>query len=244
MQTRYEDVKLEWRGQARSRKFKVRAAAAVAWLRPGSGKQRNSTSTAQPDSPPDLDLAIQRNRARLPRDENGELFLGRAWLRAPYHALRTLGADAELYIRFVQEGILACLLATLVLVPAMFFNMGLFPPIDFEEDYGRLAADGFVTGTEPDDTWTHLGRWGGPHDCSMGEDAPLTCVDRGSNAGPSRIALPRMAALTVRGPRYTGGGGRAATASCWARRTYRGCTWSPMRLPSQSSSDSSAACSG
>jgi len=67
--------------------------------------------------------------------------------------------------------------------------------IDYKADYGPYEKMGMVSGTSPSSTWTVEGRWGGPHDCPLGEGAPLTWGRPGGNG--ELLGAPHLSWLHV-----------------------------------------------
>ena len=127
-----------------------------------------------------LSLALERAHARLPKDSFGEPYK-RCGLFEPYSTIRTLGTDAFFYIRCLQEGFLATLLAMFCSMPQMMFNMGmLHPPPDIEAEYRTFFERGLITGLTKEDTWTANASWS--ETCPLGDGAPLFWGRPGGNA--------------------------------------------------------------
>ena len=129
-----------------------------------------------------IDLAKHRAVQRLPKDTMGNRYSWKVGLLQPYATIRTLGSDAVFYMRCIQEGFVATLLAFLVSLPTMAMNMGLLFPFDYETEYARFVTETppMLTGTYLNSTWTHAGRWS--ERCPLGEGAPITWGKPGGNA--------------------------------------------------------------
>ena len=150
---------------------------ALTSLKPPPGSAP-STSEVTPDAAPSVAVAIKRAAALLPKDSKGQPH--RYWgLGASILSVRTLGSDAAFYVRTVSEGVILSFFVLVVKAPEILFNMRGATPGGgdatqeyWDAEYGALAAQGLVTGTNPRiDTWTANGSWPG---CGgLGTDAPL-----------------------------------------------------------------------
>ena len=142
-------------------------------------------------APPSIALAIERSQSRLPTDQDGRPY-AHAGLSAPHSALRTLGTDAAFYVRTIERGFVATLLALLVTLPALCFNMGMFAAqIDYEYEYAAYEAAGLITGTDETSTWTVAAQWSDR--CPLGEGAPLLWGRPGGNSellGAEHLSWP------------------------------------------------------
>ena len=132
---------------------------------------RGESSAFPPPPPPVLELALARAKARLPHGADGKRYSFWTAFKLTLAVVRTLGVDAACYMRVIQEGLLATLLALLCSLPAMLYNMGMFTEANYEAEYGAYVAAGQLTEATDDGVWTVNASFPG---CTLGVGAPLT----------------------------------------------------------------------
>ena len=109
-------------------------------------------------------------------------------LLEPYEALRTIGTDAVLYMRVVQEGIVVVIIAWILSFPPMLANMQVIYGQDEEARATELmpfVQQGLLTGVQPQDVWTANATW---LSCPLGIDAPRDWGRAGGNAELNRAS--------------------------------------------------------